>query len=204
MVNFSLTGRTSIWGLILCCLGLLMLPPPLSQSVRAAAKAEDLPLTITAGRLEVDHTRQEIAFRDQVVARYKDLILYADLVKIFYQAKAAAPEKGKPESPLETVGIERINLIEALGQVRLVQEDRVATGDQAVYYPQDEKIVLRGNPQLWRGQNSIRGQEITFFIKENRAVVSGQAAKRVEAVLYPATQPGAAGKPSLLPRPGKP
>ncbi len=200
MVNFNLNGRTSFWGLILLGLGLLILLPPVAQNTRAAVGADDLPLTINAGRLEVDHARQEIAFREQVVARYKDLILYADLVKIFYQAKAATPEKGKPESPLETVGIERITRIEASGQVRLVQEDRVATGDQAIYYPQEEKIILRGNPQLWRGQNSIRGQEITFFIKENRAVVSGQTPNRVEAVLYPATKPGTAGKTGLLPR----
>lgn len=168
--------------LVLCC----WLPPRLADATPPSGDAApEIPLQITASRLEVDHARQEIIFKDRVVARYKDVILYTDLLKIYYQPKPAA---GKKDSPLEAVGIEKIDRIEAVGKVRVVQEDRVATGEQAVYYPQAEKIVLSGNPQLWRGQNSIRGDEVVVFIKENRVVVSGRASQQVEAVLYPATK----------------
>lgn len=172
---------------------LLSWPLRLGAAPPAPAAPGEVPLQINASQLEVDHARQEIAFKDQVVARYKDIILYTDLLKIHYQAKPAAPDK-KPESPLESVGIDKIDRIEALGKVRLVQEDRVATGERAVYYPQEEKIVLSGNPQLWRGQNSIRGDEVIFYLKENRAMVRGQAAQRVEAVLYPSSKTVLPGK----------
>ncbi|WP_449245125.1 LptA/OstA family protein [Desulfobacca acetoxidans] len=165
---------------------------------------EQLPLNITAARLEVDHSQQVISFLTKVEARYKDLILYTDLLKIFYQAKTETPggktsagqkddSKGAA-SPLGAVGIEKILRIEALGNVRIVQQDRVATGEKAIYYTQEEKIVLLGNPQLWRGESSLKGREIVFFLKDNRAVVEGDPEKRVEAVIYPSSKFQVPGK----------
>ncbi len=180
----------------------------LAQSGTKAPDREELPLNITADRLEVEQNQRVITFLQNVVARYKDMILYTDVLKIFYEAKsqpgagpegatgatpgrgsAATPPQEGPKtggtSPLGAVGIEKISRIEALGKVRLVQGDRVATGDKAVYYAPEEKLVLMGNPQLWRGDNSLRGHEIVFYLKENRAVVTGEAKKRVEAVIHP-------------------
>ena len=96
---------------------------------------------------------------------------------------------------MDAVGIEKITRIEALGKVRIVEGDRVATGDKAIYYTQEDKIVLLGNPQLWQGENSLKGQEIIFFHKENRAVVEGEINKRVEAVIYPSPKTQLPGKP---------
>lgn len=195
---------------LLCCLALLCLagPPPASQAQSGPKTAgqEDLPLNITANRLEVDQNQQVISFLQSVVARHKDVILYADVLKIFYQAKTEPPgDKGKkadtaptagPASPLGAVGIEKVTRIEALGGVKMVQGDRVATGDKAVFYTQEDKIVLMGNPQLWRGENSLKGREIVFYLKENRAVVEGSADKRVEAVIYPSQKVQLPGKPA--------
>jgi len=179
-----------------------------AQSGAKPPEKEELPLNITADRLEVEQDQQVISFLQNVVARYKDMILYADVLKIFYESKAkpaagaaegagttprrqgdgSAPPAGAREggaSPLGAVGIEKISRIEAIGKVRMVQGDRVATGDKAVYYAPEDKLVLMGNPQLWRGDNSLRGHEIIFYLKENRAVVTGEANKRVEAVIHP-------------------
>lgn len=187
-----------------------------------SAGDEELPLNITADRLEVDQNQQMISFINKVVARYKDMILYADLLKIFYQskkeppgrepardpspglgqesspaatsAKSKAGQPGTGGSPMDAVGIEKITRIEALGKVRIVEGDRVATGDKAIYYTQEDKIVLLGNPQLWQGENSLKGQEIIFYHKENRAVVEGEINKRVEAVIYPSQKTQLPGK----------
>ncbi len=95
---------------------------------------------------------------------------------------------------MDAIGVEKITRIEALGKVRIVEGDRVATGDKAIYYTQEDKIVLLGNPQLWQGENSLKGHEIIFYHKENRAVVEGEINKRVEAVIYPSQKTQAAGK----------
>jgi lipopolysaccharide export system protein LptA len=216
---------------LLCCVGLWSLSwasAVCAQTVSKSAAAEEpLPLNITADRLEVEQNQQVITFIKNVVARYKDMILHADLLKIFYQSNTQpAPDQGKPgsrqcppgqetpaslppqarstppgteASPLGAVGIEKIIRIEALGNVRIVQGDRVATGDKAIYYTQEEKIVLMGNPQLWRGDNSLKGHEIIFYVQENRAVVAGDPGKRVEAVIYPSQKMGPPG--SKLPGP---
>jgi len=188
------------------------------------AEAGELPLSITADRLEVEQNEQLISFLNNVVARYKDMILYADILKIFYQTKEGAPggpvsgplpanqrtgvaspaaaPKGTPASPLGAAGLEKISRIEALGKVRMVQGDRVATGDKAVYLASEEKLVLTGNPQLWRGDNSLRGHEIVFYLKDNRAVVTGAPQKRVEAVIHPSQKvqlPGRQPAPGMGP-----
>ncbi|MGQ9920703.1 MAG: LptA/OstA family protein [Desulfobacca sp.] len=198
-----------LWLLWLVTIGLGFWPSGgQAQSGAKPPEREELPLNITADRLEVEQEQQVISFLQNVVARYRDMILYADVLKIFYEAKGkpatgtaeaagttprrpsagTAPSTGSKAggaSPLGAVGIEKISRIEALGQVRLVQGDRVATGDKAVYYVPEEKLVLMGQPQLWRGDNSLRGHEIIFYLQENRAVVTGTADKRVEAVIHP-------------------
>lgn len=200
---------------------LLWTSPGYSQTGSKSADKEELPLNITADRLEVDQNQQVITFINKVVARHKDMILYSDTIKIFYQAKSetsggkgktgakpgpeSSPARGTETSPLGAVGIEKITRLEAQGKVRMVQGDRVATGDKAIYYTQEEKIVLMGNPQLWRGENSLKGQEIVFYIKENRAVVEGDPKKRVEAVIYPSQKVQFPGKKtSTLPAQGAP
>lgn len=193
-----------------------------TQTGGKSPEREELPLNITADRLEVEQNQQVISFLNNVVARYKDMILYAEVLKIFYQSKttpanqsenargpaskrppqgAPVPDSPRetPASPLGAVGIEKISRIEALGKVRLVQGDRVATGDKAIYFAPEEKLVLMGNPQLWRGDNSLRGHEIVFYLKENRAVVTGDLKKRVEAVIHPSQKvqlPGRSAAPT--------
>ncbi len=89
---------------LLCLVGVLSLPwasPCYSQTGPKAAGQEELPLNITADRLEVEQNQQVISFINKVVARHKDMILYADLLKIFYQAKtepAGAQENSKARS----------------------------------------------------------------------------------------------------------
>lgn len=183
---------------------LIWAPASPAQVKPKPAANEELPLNITSGRLEVDQNQQVISFIQAVVARYKDIILYADVLKIFYQPKTeTGTGKGKPgepgqapgpASPLGAVGIEKITRIEALGSVRIVQTDRVATGDKAVFYTQEDKIVLQGNPQLWRGENSLKGREIVLYLKDNRAVIEGSPDKRVEAVIYPSSKVQLPGK----------
>lgn len=196
------------WLIILClslCFGLTLAgaEPRAGWGQETKAPESEYPLSITATRLEADHIQQVVTFSGEVVARHRDMILYTDVLKIYYQMKQKSPapagtpgKKAPPteaESPLEAVGIEKIDKIVAQGHVRLVQEDKVASGDRAVYYKPEEKIVLLGHPQLWQGENSVKGDRIIFYLKDNRAVVEGSPQRRVKAVLYPAAKPALPG-----------
>lgn len=164
---------------------------------------QETPLHITALRLEADQDKRLITFSGDVKAQYGDSILYTEQLRVFYQPAESkpAPAGAKAEeqkSLLGDLGGEKIDRIEAEGQVRFVQEDKVAAGQRAIYYRDQEKVVLLGNPQVWRGENNLKGETITLYLKDNRVVVESAPQKRVEAHLYqtPGESPGVGG---LLP-----
>ncbi|MDI6854274.1 MAG: LptA/OstA family protein [Deltaproteobacteria bacterium] len=163
----------------------------------APEKGKEVPLHITAMHLEADQAKRLITFGGQVKAQYGDSFLYTDQLRVYYEApkpgKApAAPEEAAAgQSPLGDLGGEKIERIEAEGHVRFVQEDKVATGQKAIYYRDEEKVVLLGNPQVWRGENNLKGEKITLHLKDNRVVVESSVQQRVEAHLYQAPGQGA-------------
>ena len=78
----------------------------------------------------------------------------------------------------------------------MVQEDRVATGDEAIYYKDRDEVVLKGNPQLWRAENTLKGERIIFNLTTNKVLVESSPQRRVEALLY--SKGASAGKASQL------
>ena len=127
----------------------------------------NLPVNIHADTLEYDNKRNMVAFKGHVVARQGDMVIFADAMNVTYE------QKGK------------LKQIEARGGVKIIQADRIATGDSITYYNEEQKIVLNGNPRVWQGDNVINGEKITVFIKEERSVVEGSAANRVSATIVP-------------------
>ena len=153
--------------------------------------AGEVPLRITAARLEAEQQEGTIIFSGQVKAIYGDATLYADQLRVHFKPKpeqpkgAARPAQEKADqSPLGDLGAEKIDRIVAKGNVRMVQEDRVATGDEAIYYKDRDEVVLRGNPQLWRAENTLKGERIIFNLTTNKVLVESSPQRRVEALLY--------------------
>lgn len=161
----------------------------------AAPKKEgpekEVPLRITAARLEADQTKGIVIFTGQVKAVYGDATLYSDQLRVYFKTNPPAP-KGTPtpppekaeQSPLGEMGAEKIDHIVAKGNVRMVQEDRVATGDEAIYYKDRDEVVLTGNPQLWRAENTLKGERIIFNLETKKVLVESSPNRRVEALLY--------------------
>jgi lipopolysaccharide export system protein LptA len=159
----------------------------------------EVPLRITAARLEVDQKAGVIIFTGKVKADYGDATLYANQLRVYYKAqpaKGAAPAAGKPleGAPLGDLGGQKIDRIVARGHVRFVQGDRVATGEEAIYYKNRDEVVLRGNPQVWQAENTLKGERIIFNLKTNKALVESSSRRKVEALLY---TKGSEGKPGL-------
>ena len=202
-------------------------PPPPGKP------AEDFPLHIIASKLEADQNAGIATFTGQVKATYGESILYADQLRVYFipkqagartneakgaaagtrtnEAKGAAagtaPKAAAGEaagaSPLDELGGDQIDHIVATGQVRYVQEDRVATGQEATYYKNRNEVVLVGNPQVWQKENNLKGERIIFNLTDNTMRAESSPQKRVEANLYPAKQPGAGGQ-EATPLPAKP
>ena len=177
-------------------------------------KDQEIPLHITSLRLEADQAKRLITFSGQVKAQYGDAILYTEQLRVYYQSPepktAADAEKSGAQSPLTDLGGEKIDRIEAEGQVRFVQEDKVATGQKAIYYRDQDKVVLLENPQVWRGENNLKGERITLYLKDNRVVVESSPQQRVEAHLYQSPGEGPkvggllpGGRPAQKKKPGR-
>lgn len=160
------------------------------SSAPTVSREGETPLHITAAQLEADEERHLILFKGQVKAVYGDATLYADRLLIFYRPKksqGARPDSGagaQPPSVLGDLGGEKLDRIEAQGNVRVVQGDRVATAQQAVYYKDREEIVLTGRPQVWRGENLLKGERLIVHLDSKKVVVESSPQQRVEAHLY--------------------
>ena len=127
------------------------------------------PIDVTADSLSADSTRNIVTFEGNVVARQADITLYADRVQADYSREAGA-----------------IDRIEAVGNVRFVQEGREARAPRATFYNLEQRIVLTGGATLRQGQNTVQGETVTIFLRENRSVVTGgKDGGRVQAVINP-------------------
>ncbi len=126
------------------------------------------PIQVTSNSLQADGTANKVRFIGNVEVRQGNVTISAPEMVLFLR------DEGRD--------IERI---EAPAGVRLVQEDRMATGKKGVYFAKEEKIVLSGDAHVQRGEDSLDGDEITVFLNSNRSVVTSRKGSRVKAVFHP-------------------
>lgn len=127
-----------------------------------------LPISIKSNEMTVDNKGKTAVFSGKVVAKQGDLTIYADKVIINY-----GNEKGDVEK------------IEADGDVRIIQENRIGTAAHAVYDSNQGRITLTGSPKVMQGPDSISGKTIIYFVDEDKSLVSGDGDSRVNAVIHP-------------------
>ena len=102
------------------------------------------PIVVTSKMLTIDNENNTAVFEHSVVAEAPEMTLYADKMLIFYNQDTKT-----------------ITRIDALGRVKVVEEDRVITADQATYYAHDERVVFKGDLKVVEGKRSISGEENT-------------------------------------------
>lgn len=136
----------------------------------------DAPIHIASDRMEVDQNEKLVTFEGHVVVQQKDLTITGKLMRVYTLQADAGSESNKAD---------RIDRIEVEGEVKISQQDKIATADKAVYYHDQQKIVLMGKPQFSQGQDTIKGRLITLYLPEQRTVVEGGENTPVHAVLYP-------------------
>jgi len=64
---------------------------------------------------------------------------------------------------------------EASGKVVIEKSDGKATCGRALYYKDEEKLVLTESPVAWQGDKKIEGSQMSIFLKEDRSVVEGRS-----------------------------
>jgi lipopolysaccharide transport protein LptA len=65
--------------------------------------------------------------------------------------------------------------IEAKGNVRITQMDKIAEADVATYTVEDGRIALEGNPKVHRGKDRLEGDTIVFWRDQNKMICEPHA-----------------------------
>lgn len=159
----------------LCCLF------SVSEVFAAAPVRQDrskLPITVKSNEMTADNKGKTAIFSGKVVAKQGDITIFSDRLVVSYADKNESVEK-----------------IEATGNVRIVQQNRIGFADQAVYESNNGRIVLTGTPRVVQGSDSISGKVITYYVDDERSEVSsgGDPKARVEAVINPPARKNDAG-----------
>lgn len=143
------------------------------------------PIHITSDRMEAHQQARTIVFEGHVCVKQSDLTITSNKLKVIMakgDAKTKAPQSGAGE---QSDPQQRIDYIDFTGDVRVTQQDRVATAQEAIFYQNEQKILLEGSPVVTKGQDKIQGKLITIYLNDNRCVVEGGSGSQVRAVLFP-------------------
>ena len=151
------------------------------------------PIIVNADRLEYDYKNSIVVYRGDVQASQGQVKLRSDTLTVtFENMKDGAAKDGPPAPKADppvpdpaAKGTQRVHEVVAVGNVRIDQGARWATGGKAVFDQTQRTLVLTENPLLHEGPNEVAGDRVIVFLDENRSVVEG-GRKRVKAVLYPA------------------
>jgi len=179
-----MSGR--IFGITLCA-GFLIAALIQPGEIRGGAKQKpgverDQPIEIVSDRMDAYHEKRMVVFTGNAVATQGARTIRSDRLTLYYKEE----KKTAGVSNRETGGVGNLERVEAKGHVTITEGDRIATGDEAVFEQDSQKITMTGSAVLREGANIVQGDRIVVFLDENRGVVESAENSRVKATIYPA------------------
>jgi lipopolysaccharide export system protein LptA len=143
--------------------------PP--NALQGFSQNRDEPVKIRAGSLELREKDKRATFTGDVHVLQGDTEMHCKVLVVFYEeetagrtVKAADPGPG---------GDRQIRLIEAKGNVVVVQKDQNATGDAATFNMRENTVTLVGNVVVTRGVDILRGQRLTVDLTSGVSKMDG-------------------------------
>lgn len=143
--------------------------------------------TVISKKMTFKNQESMAVFDGAVVLTRGTLVVYSDrMVVSFHQAgndSKKISEPGKTVTPAkgpDTVSNRAVSQIEATGRVKIERDAGNATCQKAVYYRDEDKIVLTGDPVAWDKGTRVSGKRITMFLGEDRTLVEGGSHVRIE------------------------
>ena len=143
--------------------------PP--NALQGFSQNRDEPVKIRAGSLELREKDKRATFTGDVHVLQGDTEMHCKVLVVFYEeetgertVKAADPGPG---------GDRQIRLIEAKGDVVVVQKDQNATGDAATFNMRENTVTLVGNVVVTRGTDILRGQRLTVDLTSGVSKMDG-------------------------------
>lgn len=126
------------------------------------------PIQIKSNELTSDTSARVATFTGSVIARQGDVTIFCDRLVVHYAAEGS-----------------EISTVEAFGNVRVVQGNRLGTSGRAKFDNQSGTIIMEDNPRVSQGEDTVSGKVIKFYLNEQKSLVTGAPDRRVEAVINP-------------------
>jgi lipopolysaccharide export system protein LptA len=158
-------------------LGCILTTARAGNEYLSLGKGSGQPMDVTSksatARLVTDG--KEVTFQGNVKVKQGDVTLTCDRLVVVYDEKAGAGTGAgrakKIAKNLDNVG--QIKSITASGNVKIVQNERMAVAGKALYDNAKRTITLTEGPRLWQGADVLLGNTIIIYIDENRTDVDG-------------------------------
>lgn len=182
----------SIW--FLCLSWILVFAGTVGEAAvtNAPKGASEQPVstTVVSQKMTFKNQESQAVFDGAVVLTRGTLVVYSDRMVVSFREQEAAGnglkqvgETGKGAVPAkgpDTVSNRAVTQIEATGRVKIERDAGNATCQKAVYYRDEDKLVLTGDPVAWDKGTRVSGKRITLFLAEDRTVVEGGSHVRIE------------------------
>ncbi|MGO4706462.1 LptA/OstA family protein [Microvirga sp. 2MCAF38] len=161
---------------------------PAAQKERAAGfgnfGSSKEPIKIDADKLDVYDKEGRAVFSGNVVAVQGDSTMNCSLMTVLYEQKK--DEAGKKQALPSSGGDDSsIKKIDCKGPVTIVSKTQVATGNDAIFDRENNKIYLVGNAALSDGPNITRGERVVYDLNSGVANVETKPGGRVKALFVP-------------------
>jgi lipopolysaccharide export system protein LptA len=137
-------------------------------------------IQIRSDSFEVDNQEQVVIFIGDVEAVRDDIKINCQRIELFYENLSDANDPENTGS-----GVRVVEIIATENVILSRPNVGMAMAGKAIYYQNDEKVVLTGNPVIKQGDDFIEGHRITLFLKEGRSLVEGSEDGKATAVLFP-------------------
>ncbi len=163
--------------------------------VAKESAANPAPTTITSRTMTVSNQENTAIFDGSVVLTRGLLVVHSDHMVVSFHGTDSKPVAGANKSQAHpstnksevqgrdappTVSDRSIRMVEATGRVKIVKADGRATCQKAVYYEDQKKIILTGDPVAWQKGTRVSGKRIIMFLDEDRSVVEGDSQVVIE------------------------
>jgi len=134
---------------------------------RPKGKEEEEQLKITSERMTYIPEENRVTYLEKSTLRVKEAILTAGSISLYLD------EEGNDVQKL--VARDKVIIRQELGEAR---------GEEAVYDPEEESLVLLGNPVFMdREQGKTQGDKLTFYLADGRIRVENKGTERSVTVI---------------------
>lgn len=139
-------------------------PAPRKDPLGLRVRDNKTPIAITSDTLEAINTRNTVVFRGNVEAKQSGLQIYCDVMTVIYSSDG--------KGIIKIIADRNVRIIHAGDEKAGPTSGPItATCNKGIYHNAEGRIDLTGNPVVKRGHDTVRGDQISVYLDDNRFTV---------------------------------